>query len=482
MKLFVVALLAASSASALRLAGRDTSLDKGTGKIVHVKFDQNTDSVSIFGFELSDTRSGIEIASADEWKPLMFSICEKSDGCHEVTIPNSKTRPDKTRKGVQMSKQAFGKILPKLLEQVHVDIFHTSDLSKWSPAEDVYDFGPVAPLEMGRILSGETKLFTSTLMTYLSSGNTILALTTGMEEDATEKVASLRRSIEKALLEHSQKPPLLYYIGYAGSHPEFMKDSMFPKECFMISTDYWTNNPNTIHAIPDGQHWWPEPDKAALIQLQTKVPIMTTTCHANDEPSLGGSDYILMYAKRQKISDEWLVDMQQEMKLPVVVLDKSLYSTEFSGKLADGITEACPEALTKGGVKCIAPVNDPVKFHTILKGARLVIYEGVNEDAPSMIEATQCGTPVLIQHNSHEFLENEGEQPHVWIWGNSKPEELKNELFGRIHATIEATAEGNHKLPSWRPKALEDVAMQKGLNDLMLNTRNVCDAAMQHHS
>eukprot|EP00959_Pyramimonas_sp_CCMP1952_P216161 4521221-Pyramimonas_sp.AAC.1 len=59
-----------------------------------------------------------------------------------------------------------------------------------------------------------------------------------------------------------------------------------------------------------------------------------------------------------------------------------------------------------------------VQFHQLLRGARLVISECLNDDNPTLLEALRCGTPVLVHAGRHQFLDRYGERPHVVTWDN----------------------------------------------------------------
>jgi len=447
-----------SRASALTLATHDA----GHGKLVHLKFDRGY--VEVFGFELVNIKKTIEIVSSDEWRPIMLNLCkaESEAECSHIQVSNSQTRPENMRQGTRMSRQHFQAVFPSVLRQVHVDIFHAAtEFGRWE--NDVYNSGPVARLEILRS-SGETRLLSSTLMTFLASGNTVLALTKADGSSAAE-VAELRRDIEKALLEHNGKRPLLYFFGILSHVPEFKQTSLFPKECVVVGADYWSSDSQIIHATPDA------PDESEQRKSLHHVPIMTTECHAEDTSvrrqhmtnestnvhAAPVKDYIFVYGTRNEIGNDLLARLHLELMLPVVVLPRH---------------GQCSEDLAQIGVTCIEQTMGVVQFHQLLRGARLVISECLNDDNPTLLETLRCGTPVLVHAGRHQFLDRYGERPHVVTWDNT------SELLHAAHETVLATSRGDHKLPAWTPTPLRDDVMRDGVGNMLRMRRHDCDSAL----
>jgi hypothetical protein len=458
------ALLAVSNAfiaSALILANQDegkrphhprkpilANQDEKRGKLIHLKLDH--EYVHAFGFELASVKNGIEIASADEWHSLDLGLCKTSSEleCSPIHVPNSEVHPEKMRHGTRMSVLHFSAMLPTFLRRVDVDILYVAtNLRFWT--NPVLDSGPVSRLEF-RAKGGEQRLFSSTLMAFLSLGNTVLALTT-VDGSSEAHFAELRRGIELRAGVH--RPPLLFFFGSVGSDVEFKNTSLFPKECVVVSTDYWTSDPQIIHATPDQR-------------TTDRLPIMTTNCHAEDllmtknmtlESTTAHAaplnDYIFVYGQRVEIGNELLAGLQRELMLPVVVLSKR---------------EECPQDLKDIGVTCIEPVMDVAQFHQILRGARIVISESLNKDNPTLLEAPRCGTPVLVHTERHTFLDRQGEKPHVLTWRNT------SELFDAAHEAMKATSMGNHKLAAWTPAALRDDVMRDRVENLLLTRWESC--------
>lgn len=440
MKTFSFAMLFLFSgfrASALSLA---RSQDRH-GALIHIKFGR--ESVAVFGFELVEIKTDIEIASADEWKPIELDLCEKEyePECSHIQVSNSATHPEKMRQGVRMSKHYFSSTLPKLLQQVHVDIFHA--VTGICPfVTPVYEAGPVARLEL-RGGTGEMRLVSSTLMTFLASGNTVLGLTADYTCSDPD-FADFRRGIEQALLKTPGKSPLLFHFG--GGDVEYKRTSLFPESCVLVSSDYWGKHFEIIHATPDA---------VRRGQNDNMVPIMTAKCyadHAANSPS--ETNYIFVYGKRKEISNELLVGLHRELMLPVVVLSKE---------------GTCTEDLKHVGVTCVEQVQEVAQFHKILRGARILISECVNDDNPTMLEAVGCGTPVITQAGRHKMLDAYGERPHVFTWQNT------SELFHAAREAIEATSMGDHKLAAWTPAPLREDVMRRSVEELLHTTRQNCD-------